>query len=153
MEESYAGPHADMLVSQSAGFPLKYVGWSLPGLAWGLRSDRQALEIQAAQGSGVTDTFTASESGSDYYIKNVSVQRLGLSYGYRMFRPVQLNLGLSTTTLNFSSSARSFEYIYPAAFAGLGWDTKIEPLGLMHPGDTTPWGRVLCLQGCGFYFK
>ena len=50
MEESYAGPHADMLVSQSAGFPLKYVGWSLPGLAWGLRSDRQALEIQQHKG-------------------------------------------------------------------------------------------------------
>ena len=111
-DESYLGMHADFLISGSSIFPLKHVGWNLPGIAWGLQWSRQFLEIQASQGSGKTEPFTASDSGGDYFIENVEVQRFGLAYGYRMFRPVQLNLGLSSTRLSFASNNRSFEYSY-----------------------------------------
>jgi len=152
LNESYLGPHVEMLLTRSGGFPLKHVNWNLPGISWGVRGPRQVLELQASQGAGATETFTASDSGTDHYIESVQVQRFGLSYGYRMFNPIQLNLGLSSTQLEFGSSSKTFEYNYPAAFAGVGWDTRLAGWRLDASGRLNHRGQTTLQAGMRYRF-
>jgi len=118
--ESYLGPQTELLLSRSSIGPLKYVSWHIPGIVWGMRGDRQDIEIFGSQGSGTTETFTASEGGTEYVIKEVTVQKFGMSYVYKNFSPLKLKAGLNQTSLEFNSSSKSFKYSYPAASAGIG---------------------------------
>ena len=118
--EAFFGPQTEILISRSSDGPLKYVSWNIPGIIYGLKGDRQDIEIFGSQGSGSTETFTASQGGEDYVINSVSVQKFGMAYVYKNLRPIKLKAGLSQTSLQFSSSSKSFKYSYPAASAGLG---------------------------------
>ena len=98
--EAFFGPQTEILISRSSDGPLKYVSWNIPGIIYGLKGDRQDIEIFGSQGSGSTETFTASQGGEDYVINSVSVQKFGMAYVYKNLRPIKLKAGLSKQVFN-----------------------------------------------------
>ncbi len=88
----------------------------------GVRGSGQSLEFHAANGSGSTPVFSAKSGDNFYPVTQVDVQRLALSYGYRIFRSIETRAGVSQTRLNFSSEKGDFQNDYSAVHAGAGWD-------------------------------
>ena len=150
--EIYIGPHVEILFSSSETFPLKHVVWNIPGFTLGFRWSSHVFEFQNTQGSGVTENFTASESGTDYYIENVKIQRFSLAYGYRVLNRIQVNIGLSNTTLNFISKNKNFKYSYPAAFSGLEGDIQFSFFRFDASSRFNTQGQSTLMAGMGFMF-